>query len=137
MSGKPGIRQRLLARRLLTWEARWGRDIVEQFELGAELVAVGILGTIGFMVVFMVASSLSVQWLRQAALFAVFCGSFWVFVAGAILVTKATQRIPARYGLPQTAGKSLTLKTTRDPALFDRWLQTNGRTPDGRPGTPN
>src|SRR4051812_44383224 len=72
----------LLARRLVTWESRWGRSIVSQYEIGVELTRAGGLGTLLLMSVYLVASGLEILALRIVALVLTFGGTMMVMVAG-------------------------------------------------------
>lgn len=117
-----GVRARLLARRMGTWEGRWGSEAVKKQQLGVELYNVGGVSGVVFVLVFVLASASAIPFVAGAAVVLTFGFSVVLMAAGAFQVSRATRLISRRYGISPKVRPPLTLKRCADPVLFDAWV---------------
>ena len=117
-----GVRARLLARRMATWEGRWGSEAVKKQQLGVELYNVGGVSGVVFVLVFVLASASAIPFVAGAAVVLTFGFSVVLMAAGAFQVSRATRLISRRYGISPKVRPPLTLKRCADPVLFDAWV---------------
>jgi len=128
-----GVRARLLAKRMVTWEGRWGSEAVKKQQLGVELYNVGGVSAVVLLLVFFLASASNMTFVAHAATVLTFGFSVVLMAAGAFQVSRATRLRSRRYGISPKARPPLTWKRCADPVLFDAWvvMHHGARGPEG------
>jgi hypothetical protein len=117
-----GVRARLLAKRMVTWEGRWGSQAVKRYQRGVELYNVGGVSGVFLLLVFFLASASNMTFVAGVAVVLGLSFSGVLTFAGAFQFSRATRLISRRYGISPKARPPLTLKRCADPVLFDAWV---------------
>jgi hypothetical protein len=114
--------RRRTAKRLALWDGRMGREALEERQRGLTLFVTGWLSVLALIVLFMIGSSNNVEPLAVTAVVATFAVALPIMTWGGVCLSRASRLIINRYGFPKNASKTLSIRTMRDPALFDRWV---------------
>jgi len=119
-----------MAKRMGTWEGRWGSEAVGRYQRGVELYNVGAVSGVVLLFVFFLASASAMTFVAGVAVVLSLGFSVVLTAAGAFQVSRATHLICPRYGISPKVKPLLTLKRMTNPRLFDAWVATHGNAQD-------